>query len=574
MESPQAQLLQYRELIFVDLAENAVNFADDLTQGHRVQVPIAIDDLNTFFQWSRPAGQDRPVGHVTGLQELYNCLLVSLSDGFLDLDAVSTGLSYTTGTLVNETNLSNSMNDIVLCYILYMVYGKSSFNTAGKVFNIADAFEMLDNATVSQAICTSISTHNERGQSIDEMFQDLLKTDPTRFFDTEGHQIPGLFEIHTDESATGSWLFTPGDCIEIKVQFTFQEAVTRRVVKADQQPLAEQGIQFSEQAVEQVIIPKDATFSIRLQLLATAERSPVRILQLENDGSLLFTPSAPTNVVLSQTTRAGELAISYTSGNSRGFPILGNRIRVYDSNDVLVYNGTDLSTITGLEQKAYTSTVIQRNRFGEGQESERSNQCIPISTVADPPTNLSLSQTTNGGELQVSWTAPVYTGGQPITGYRVQVLDADNRIVQDNSVIASPLVIYNLLATESYRVQVGTQNAIGDSRWSSLSNAKVPLGTVPSEPLSISLLPSSTAGELLASWSVPLSSGGLPIVLYTVYLVTNQDTNPSLIQSTSNMFLIFSENLVSTSTYRVYVTASNSLGEGPRSSLSSATSPS
>jgi hypothetical protein len=573
MEPPQPQQLYYRELIFVDLAPNAVNFADDLIQGHRVQVPIAIDDLNTFFQWSRPAGQDRPVGFIKSLSEFEACLLTSLSDGFLDLDAVSTGLSYTTGTLVNDTNVSNSMNDIVMCYILYMVYGKSSFDTNGKLFNTADAFQMVENSTVATAIGASISNNNERGQSIDDMFRELLKTDPTRFFDTKGHQISGLFEVNTDEAASGSWLFTPGDCIEIKLQFTFQEPVTRRVVSANQQSLTNQEIVFQEQAVEQIIIPKDATFAIRLQLLATAERSPSRIYQLEHSGSIDFLPTPPTMVTLSQTTKAGELAISYLSGNSHGLPILGSHIYVYDSNGQQLYTVFDTTKLTGLEQKPYSITVAQRNSIGEGQVSEPSNTCTPITTVADPPTSLYLSQTLNGGELEANWTPPSYTGGGELKGYHIQLFDSQTRLVQENMNRTPPVLFQNLLASESYRIQVATQNSVGDSLWSPISSYVSPLGTVPSEPLSLSLLTSSTAGELLASWTTPLGTGGSPIAYYTVYLFVDQISTPIQTQSTTNTFLVFSNGLVNTSMYSVYVTATNSIGEGPPSLLSSSIAP-
>lgn len=565
MQSSQAQLLQYGEVVFVDLADNTVNFVDDIVQGHRVQVPIAIDDLNTFFQWSRPTGQDRPVGFVTGLEDLYNCLLVSFSDGFLDLDAVSTGLSYSTGTLGNDTNTSNSMNDIVLCYILYMVYGKSSFNTSGKVFNVADAFQMIDNSIVSQAICTSISNNTERGQSVDDMFRDLLKTDPKRFFDAEGQQIPGLFETHVDESHTGSWLFTAGDAIEIKLQFTFQEAVTRRVVRADQQPLTEQGIQFGEQAVEQVIIPKDATFAIRLQLLATAERSPLRLYQLEHGGgSLQFAPSAPTTIVLSQTTRARELAITYTSGNSHGFPILGNTIRVYDSTGAFVFESSNISVLTGLETKAYSITVSQQNRFGEGQVSVYSNVCTPLTTVPNPPTDIDLSQTSNGGELEATWTAPLVDGGETILGYHIQVLDSHGTIILDSIESTSPLLLQNLSASESYKVQLATQNTVGESDWSQCSTSSSPLGSIPSEPTALFLFSSSVAGELLASWNSPNQTGGLPIGGYTVYLFADPANPPIQIQSTPNTFYQFT-GLHSAIQYSVKVSATNSLGDGPLS---------
>ena len=188
-----SQVLRYSEIIAIDLSSNAINLADADTVGHRVQVPIAKEDLNLYFKWSRTQGSDRPVGYIDDIAGFRACLNTCFSDGFTDLDAISNGLSYTTGSLANAQNRSGTVNDLAFAYILYKVYGSSAYDTDNKVYNTGDALNMVANADVSTAIGSSIQSHNSRGQAVDQMFRDLLAQNPGRFFSAQGIKHPGLF---------------------------------------------------------------------------------------------------------------------------------------------------------------------------------------------------------------------------------------------------------------------------------------------------------------------------------------------------------------------------------------------
>jgi hypothetical protein len=179
------------------------------------------------------------------------------------MDAQANGLNFSSVALddVVDSRLraipgTNSVNDFVMAYVLFKLYGKSSFSTINEVFNIEDVQNMLENVTVTAAVANSLTGNPT---SVNKLFRDLLTSDPKRYFDASGHQINGLFETNpADEPNSGSWLITEGDVIEIRLEFEFAEAITRRNV-ADSQ------LEGAQAAYE---IAAGEKFYIRLQLTA------------------------------------------------------------------------------------------------------------------------------------------------------------------------------------------------------------------------------------------------------------------------------------------------------------------
>jgi hypothetical protein len=103
-----ASVLRYRKLVTTDLANQAVNLAESGTMGHRVQIPMSVDDMNSFFVWDRPAGSDRAVGHfiestATNLK-FDDMMIASLSRVYTDVDGVTNGLNYSSAVLDANTD--------------------------------------------------------------------------------------------------------------------------------------------------------------------------------------------------------------------------------------------------------------------------------------------------------------------------------------------------------------------------------------------------------------------------------------------------------------------------------------
>ena len=268
-----ASIIRYRKLVTTDVASQAVNLAESGTMGHRVQIPVSVDDLNTLFIWDRPAGSDRPVGHFNADSpdiSFDTILSNALSKVYTDIDGMTNGLNFSSAILDANTDTrirkgGNVLaNDLVMCYVIYKCYGSSAAPTEGVVYNLQDAHDMLSNGALVSAIHTSMANEEvltanpgvDKG-SIDAMFRDLLAADPSRFFDAAGKQIPGLFETVADNDARGNWCFVENDKIEIAVQMRFVNNVTRQAVGE------------GEDTTQTVVIPAGATFKIRLQLVAT-----------------------------------------------------------------------------------------------------------------------------------------------------------------------------------------------------------------------------------------------------------------------------------------------------------------
>jgi hypothetical protein len=144
------------------------------------------------------------------------------------------------------------------------------------VYNAKDALNMVANAAIANAVKLNINDgdHNARGGAVDQMFRDLLAADPLRFFDASGNQEAGLFETNADVSGNGDWKLTTDDILEIKLEFTFLEQVSRRVVSSQQQPTTSgrptpPAGGAAETATEEVVIPANSTFKVRLQIKCT-----------------------------------------------------------------------------------------------------------------------------------------------------------------------------------------------------------------------------------------------------------------------------------------------------------------
>jgi hypothetical protein len=266
-----ATTLKYAPVVSVDLSGNEINFADAETDGHRVQIAVAAADMNAACKWTRTVGSDRPVGSIVSA-DFKTTLEAALSTTYTDLDAIATGLSYSTGALVNAANVSGNVNDLIMDYVLFKVYGLTAKDTANKVYNATDALNMVTNADVGAAVKTSIDANNARAGPVDQMFRDLLAADPARFFTAAGLQIPGLFESNADAAGNGSWLLAADDILEIKLKFVFTAQVSRRVVSSQQQPLEAEGgaATPAEEVTEEVIIPNGHELKVRLQLKVTA----------------------------------------------------------------------------------------------------------------------------------------------------------------------------------------------------------------------------------------------------------------------------------------------------------------
>ena len=278
--------LRYRKITHLGLTAQAINFAQSSFMGHRVSFKIPVDFMNEYFTWTRAAGEVRPTGRFVadpGANPAYasagpkdmptfiEILERAFGSAYTDLDGVAEGLNYSspaldsTGDMKRNVNITNetwaysatgagtdtlvanqhySVNDLVMAFVLNKCFGSSAYDAWEIVYNLPDAFGMLTNLQLAQAIKDSLqeeevkatanvlpaktlvaqSPGDDKGR-VDEMFRSLLSMDPQRFY-KDGKQIDGLFETNTDADGSGNWCLGLGDKIEIPVRLYFRAPVT------------------------------------------------------------------------------------------------------------------------------------------------------------------------------------------------------------------------------------------------------------------------------------------------------------------------------------------------------------
>jgi len=239
-----------------------------------------------------------------------------------------------------------------------------------------------------------------------------------------------------------------------------------------------------------------------------------------------------------------------------GSPITGYLVTASPGSVVAVVEGSERSTtVSGLENgTSYTFAVTAANAAGTGPASEPSPPVTPA-TVPDPPTDLDVVAESEAAT--VSWLAPIWDGGSPITGYVVTASsDGITATVEGD---ATSVTVTGLTNGITYTFTVHALNAAGASTASAPSDAVVPARTVPQAPLQVT----ADAGDSSAtvSWMPPASDGGSAI---TAYAVTVWPDGYAVIVDGQTTSAILT-NLVNGLVYNFTVTASNALGTGPPS---------
>jgi chitodextrinase len=270
-------------------------------------------------------------------------------------------------------------------------------------------------------------------------------------------------------------------------------------------------------------------------------------------------PEAPTSVSAS----AGntQATVSFYCPNyfpyNGGSPITRYTVTSNPGNFTVTGTASPI-TVTGLTNgTAYTFTVTATNAAGTGPASSQSNSVTPC-MVPGAPTGVSASA--GIAQATVSFSAPAYNGGSPITSYRVISNPGNNTATG----AASSITVTGLTGGTAYTFTVTATNAAGTSPASSPSNSVTPTFTVPGAPTGVS----ATAGNAQATVSFTASaSNGSPITLYTVL------SNPGNNTATGAASPIIATGLINGTAYTFTVTATNAAGTSPASSPSNSITP-
>jgi hypothetical protein len=269
-------------------------------------------------------------------------------------------------------------------------------------------------------------------------------------------------------------------------------------------------------------------------------------------------PGAPLNV----TGLPGneEATVSWNAPASDGGSAITSYIVTSSPGDTMMIVTATTAVFSGLVNgTAYTFTVQAKNGVGVGPASAPSSPVTPV-TLPGAPTGVTARP--GNQEATVHWTAPEETGGSPISGYLVVSIPDG---VMAMAVGTTSTVVTGLTNGRSYTFTVSALNVAGAGAASGPSNAVTPC-TMPDAPTDVIAVPG--AGQATVSWTAPATTGGAPILGYSVIASPGGTSVTTSGASTATI-----GGLTNGQSYTFVVTATNSAGTGPASAPSAAVTP-
>ena len=297
--------------------------------------------------------------------------------------------------------------------------------------------------------------------------------------------------------------------------------------------------------------------------------------------SELTVPNPPTNLTTTAVSNT-QIYLSWTAPvNSTADQVNGYKIEIRPfcsgSFGVLIANTTNTTTTysnIGLaEGICYEYKVSALNPAGTGNASDTSS--ATTWTVPSAPTSfnaIAISQS----QINLSWIAPINTGGVPLTGYKIERRDSCtgsfSTLVANTSNTGTAYPNTGLINGTCYEYRVSAHNAAGTSLVSNsaiattLQNPPSPTITPPSAPTALNVTAlSNTALKL--TWGTPSNMGGAPILGYQI-----QRNDTILVNNTGNNHTTYTNSGLLSAHQQTYrVAAWNSAGLGPYSNNSTGT---
>jgi titin len=294
-------------------------------------------------------------------------------------------------------------------------------------------------------------------------------------------------------------------------------------------------------------------------------------------------PGAPT--AISGTAGNTQVSLTWTAPSSNGgSAITGYQVQVATSATGTYSNATGCSTTstttactaTGLTNgTTYFFKVAAINANGAGSYSSASGGVTPVGVPSAPT---AVSGTAGNTQVSLTWTAPSSNGGSAITGYQVQVATSasgpfSNAAGCSTTSTTAACTATSLTNGTTYFFQVAAINSVGTGSVSAVSSGVTPVG-VPGVPTAVSGAAGNTQVSL--TWTAPSSNGGSAITGYQVQVATSASGPFSAAAgcpTTSTTTACTATGLANGATYFFQVAATNGVGTGSFSAVSSGITP-
>ncbi len=266
-----------------------------------------------------------------------------------------------------------------------------------------------------------------------------------------------------------------------------------------------------------------------------------------------------------------QVSLSWTAPVDAGDPPVTDYVVEYSTSGANTWqifaDGTSTNTtamVTDLTNNtAYDFRVSAVNDDGQSDPSDIAT-ATPVSPLSGAPT--ALAATSSSGQVNLSWTAPGYTGTSAIIDYVVQYQTSTGgtwTTFADGTSTAANAVVTGLTNGTSYDFRVAAVNNTGQGDYSATATA-IPLGA-PGAPT----IGTATRGDSSATvtFTAPADNGGSAI---TNYVVTSSPGGKTGTGTTSSITIT---GLTNGTAYTFTVHAVNSVGSGPESGSSNSVTP-
>jgi titin len=209
----------------------------------------------------------------------------------------------------------------------------------------------------------------------------------------------------------------------------------------------------------------------------------------------------------------------------------------------------------------YYFRVFARNAIGSSGSSSIAN-AIPVN-VLTAARSLTAVPTNLPGQIRLSWTVPLSSGGRAITDYVIQRSANGSTgwaTVTDGVDTATAYTVTGLANGVRYYFRVLARTGTITGPPSNVANA-IPR-TRPTAPRSPGAVPTNLSGQVRLTWLAPASNGGAAITDYIIQRSTDGTSWVSLSDGVNTLTAYTATGLTNGARYYFRVFAKNAAGVG------------
>lgn len=214
----------------------------------------------------------------------------------------------------------------------------------------------------------------------------------------------------------------------------------------------------------------------------------------------------------------------------------------------------------------YYYAVRATTSAGDSPPSEEAS----VTPLAQPGQPTGIAATTDRlGEIRITWTAPVDTGGGTLLGYKLYANNSAGTLVHLADVGSSTTYDHTVSHTDTVTYQVSAVNGYGESAASTTTTGSA-IAPVPAPTLVVTT--SLTPNNLTLTWVEPTSWYGQTHTGYRIYRAESESGTYTQLAETATTNLSFEDReLGASATYWYKIAALTALGENTLSVADSAT---